>query len=105
MQRFREAGDVVDVIITPEPGQHKAIAQLLLSVADTPYQVRSVMTPAQGFEVPEALFDKFEAVYKPEQQSDDTSDVSRETEGTPQETVTAAPKKRGRPRKKQGEEE
>lgn len=86
------------VIVTPEPGQQVAIAKLLLSLADHPAQVQSVSWPSQSFAVPQELFDKFEAVYRP-----DTSDVKGEASGKPQDAESddtkPAAKRRGRSRK------
>lgn len=71
MWRIREAGDVVDlnlkqqrdatVTIYPEEGNFASIAKALLAVADHPDQVRSVSHPKAGLEVPEDVFDRFEA--------------------------------------------
>lgn len=53
MQRFREGGDFVDVVvIVPEPGRAKEIGRRLLAIAESPYQVRWVTYPEAGFEVP-----------------------------------------------------
>lgn len=60
MWRLRETGDAVDtVIITPEPGRHKDIGQLLLSLAVSPHEVQWVTWPATGYSVPLELFQKF----------------------------------------------
>lgn len=61
MRRIRETGDAVDVIITPERGRVKEIAQLLLGLADHPNQVKPVSWPTTGFQVSKELFDEFEA--------------------------------------------
>lgn len=47
------------VIIHPEPGYTKAIAQELLELAESPYHVEYVMWPSVGFRVPEYLYDLF----------------------------------------------
>lgn len=49
------------IIISPEPGRHKEIGQLLLSLADHPQQVQWVTWPQAGYEVSEELFGKFAA--------------------------------------------
>lgn len=60
MRRLREAGDTVGtVIVHPEPGFEKVIAQELLALADSPYQVEYVMWPKPGFRVPEWLYEVF----------------------------------------------
>lgn len=51
----------IAVTIYPEEGNFPAIAKALLAVADHPSQVRSVSHPRAGFEVPEDVYDRFEA--------------------------------------------
>lgn len=48
------------VIVHPEPGFLKDVAQELLALTANPYDVEYVMWPEPGFRVPEWLFDKFE---------------------------------------------
>lgn len=82
MRRLREAGDTVDaVIITPEPGRHKDIGQLLLSLAESPHDVQWVTWPATGYSVPLELFQKF----------------TEATAGTPE---TESPEAEAEPRKR-----
>lgn len=49
------------VVITPEPGAEKWVAQLLLSLADSPYEVSTRAWPTFGFVVGQDLFERFEA--------------------------------------------
>lgn len=87
---LREAGDPVAVIITPEPGRHKDIGQLLLSLADHPSHVQWVTWPTAGYSVPEELYALFEQGLQP--QAEQKPDA--------QESAPQAPaKRRGRPRK------
>lgn len=50
----------VFVTVIPEPGLSKEVAKRLLSVAEHPYQVRTVTYPQFGFEVPGHVFLRFE---------------------------------------------
>lgn len=50
----------VFVTVIPEPGLSKEVAKRLLSVAEHPYQVRTVTYPQFGFEVPGHIFLRFE---------------------------------------------
>lgn len=93
MWRIREVGDLVDVVKTtvtvyPEEGNFPTIAKALLDVADHPNQVRTVSHPQAGFEVPEEVFDRFDAAQK----------SSTQQEASP--AQTEPPRRRpGRPRK------
>jgi Glu-tRNA(Gln) amidotransferase subunit E-like FAD-binding protein len=92
---LREVGDPVDVTVFvtvyPDPGNFPVIARALLEVADHPSQVRMVTWPQSGFEVPEDVFERFEAAMNGEQ-PDTRQDVPA--------AETEPPKRRpGRPRK------
>lgn len=82
---LREGGDAVAVIITPEPGRHKAIGQLLLALADSPSQVQWTTWPTAGFAVSDELFAKFSGA-----QSDGEDKAEEEPE------AQSPPKRRGR---------
>lgn len=86
MKQQREA----TVTIYPEEGNFSSIAKALLAVADHPNQVRSVSHPKAGFEVPEDLYDRFEAA-----QSQDEAPAPASRPELP-ETLKRRP---GRPRK------
>lgn len=86
------------VIITPEPGRHKDIGQLLLALADHPSQVQWVTWPTAGYSVPEELFALFSIA------TGDAKAAAETLWEMPQEQLEElageAPKrKRGRPRK------
>lgn len=51
------------VLIFPEPGNTKLIAQQLLLFATHPTEVEYVLWPQEGFRVPEELAMKFEAEF------------------------------------------
>lgn len=103
MWRIREGSGVVDrVTITPAPASVKDVAKLLLSLADSPYDVQATMDPGLGFVVSRELFDKFEAAWKQEARTGEPSQVVDGDESPVEETVQRKP---GRPRKKQDEEE
>lgn len=82
----------VTVTIYPEEGNFPAVAKALLAVADHPSQVRSVSHPRAGFEVPEEVYNRFEAA-----QNTDAPSAGAETE-----PVKRRP---GRPRKNPTEPE
>lgn len=90
MWRVREAGDAMDVVITPEHGRVKEIAQVLLKLAAHPNDVQMVSWPAQGFRVSGDLFARFEYFMAGED--------SAETESEP-EVAEPVKKRPGRPRK------
>lgn len=108
------------MLVIPEPGQLKPVAQLLLALADHPNQVAMVSSPQQGFAVPKELFDKFEAAYH--KSEDDGKKVHLAAEMPVKEPNVAAPvvtarprpdvspqpeqpkRRTGRPRKSQGKE-
>lgn len=48
------------VIVHPEDGWMKEVAQELLSLAESPYEVEYVMWPRPGFRVPDYVFEAFE---------------------------------------------
>jgi hypothetical protein len=51
----------VKVTVYPEPGMFPVVARGLLAAADHPSQVVSVSHPRAGFQVPQEVFDRFEA--------------------------------------------
>lgn len=78
------------VTVYPEEGNFPAVARVLLEAADHPSQVRSVSHPRAGFEVPEAVYERFEEL------------MGRgKTDSAQQDSPDATPVKRrpGRPRK------
>lgn len=92
------------MIITPEPGMHKEIAQVLLHLADDPNQVQTATTPSVSFVVPVELFKRFE------QLRDRLEEAPDEVYGIPDSTDDAEaevekPKRRGRPRRQAAEGE
>lgn len=67
MCRLRDAGDPVDtVIVHPEDGWLKAVAQELLALAEHPRDVEYVMWPKPGFRVPVDLFNTWESLTRPD---------------------------------------
>lgn len=58
----------MDVTVIPEEGNFPAVAKALLEAADHPGQVRMVTWPQSGFQVPEEVFERFEAAREPESQ-------------------------------------
>ena len=54
----------MSVLIFPEPGNTKLIAQALLALADKASDVEFVLWPQEGFRVPEDLALKFEGQFK-----------------------------------------
>lgn len=102
------------MIITPEPKNVKLVAQMLLQLAASPYEVATVSAPGTAFRVSDELYVQFVAAMEwlekrvaeefpevdAEAESDDEADVEAEVE---QEQEPGAPKRRGRPRKKEVE--
>lgn len=102
MRHLREAGDIVGtVIVHPEPGFEKQIAQELLGLADNPMQVEYVMWPRPGFRVPEELFDRFEQLLTTPAVEQSVPDVVAVADVTAEPEVVVKPVKRapGRPKK------
>lgn len=56
------------MIITPEPGMHKEIAQLLLLLANDPNEVQTELTPSLSFRVPLYVYEPFVAVMAAKEQ-------------------------------------
>ena len=84
--------DVVKTTVTiyPEEGNFPGIAKALLAVADHPGQVRTVSHPQSGFEVPEEVFDRFEAAQKPSTQQESSPaqmEPTRRRPGRPRKNV------------------
>lgn len=79
----------VAVTIYPEEGNFPTVARMLLAAADHPRQVRTVSHPRSGFEVPEHVYDRFEAA------QDELATQDQGDEPKARETG----KRRGRPRR------
>lgn len=81
----------VKVTIYPEEGNFPAVAKALLAVANHPNQVRSVSHPRAGFEVPEDVYDRFEAAQ--------TAEPSNTHQEPPAGDPAPVRRRPGRPRK------
>ena len=79
------------MIVHPDPGFEKVIAQELLALAESPYEVEYVMWPSPGFRVPTALFERWETIG-----SDTVPESSQTLEPEPE---VPAKRKPGRPKK------
>jgi hypothetical protein len=100
-------GAVVDEPLThmtvfPEPGEVKAVAKLLLALADHPNQVATTLDPTIGFKVPAWLYETFTAVWDQRDREDlelvDATAVIPASSGA-EEGVESVKRKPGRPRK------
>jgi hypothetical protein len=79
------------VTVYPEEGNFPAIARALLEAADHPYQVRSVSHPRAGFEVPEDVYDRFQALMN------STEDPGGAVEDVPRKRRPGRPRKPAEP--------
>lgn len=92
-------------IITPEPGRHREIGQLLFALADDPKDITWVTYPHSGFQVPESLFQAFETAVDAILQAAGATSFSDVIAPSAPKTFTdgdtdlVALKKRGRPKK------
>lgn len=93
------------VIVHPEPGFLKDVAQELLSLTANPYDVEYVMWPTPGFRIPEELLEMWESLTRPDPATGNDAPVGHPNlralgEGR-DEAVRVEPVKRkpGRPKK------
>lgn len=65
------------VMVFPEEGNFPAIARALLEAAEHPYQVRYISYPQAGFEVPEDVYQRFDALMGNEETQDKAPEETR----------------------------